>query len=1164
MILSIINTSLRHFKLLSCICLLVTTFHISADTITVNSISELQTYLDEDSVNVTMTPGIYTITTSDASSDVVIGDNSRKVLLYFQGSNSTFDFTGVTIKVDKTVLQASTSAYDLYELNISGNNNVLKNLTLIDDCSESDKPSKGITNLVVDGMNNKIEGFYMTVKGSYPYGYGDAFGKGSSYTIAHTKHCGILLRGKSNHLMNCSVISRAYGHCIFMQAAEDPIIEGCYVEGEMRSTDDMLTEEGTGSAADNIDFMTVWGYRLLPGYMLSCQEEGIRAYSSGTTVINGEELNYGTISPTVIDCTVKHSRGGITLSHASGTVVVRDCETIGCENGFGVSAGGIVENCTADVSYGPAFGAAYSSDKNVTIDLMITQNFPTYNGTNTIAYLGGSGHNITFRSSPSSPIDPSLLLMVSGDRNGIGHQEGANSSQNDLTTTNCVINNLTSNPIVLAPKSSYCTGVSGGMITDLGSNNSIIFSAVSLLDIEAEDYTAMLGVEISTTTDDVGGQKVSAIDATDWMEYEITVPSSGTYSFEYRVSGTSNGDFTVEMNEETIDTVNFAATAGDEIWETVHSSSPIYLNEGHDTIRITSNTTGWNLNWIKLQAECYDTPITPYIETANSLGTLLNTEQTAELVAFPGITATLMAEVALGGSWSWSGPNDFFSDEKEIVLADIQIGDSGDYVFTYTNDCGQQTDKTFTISVTESLVFEAENYTQMSGILTESCTDVGNGEDVTQINTGDWIEFEVDVPFTANFYINYRIASESTGGSFTVSSNETEIDNISFDATGSTQSWQTVSSSSLIRLNAGQQTIRISSTMGDWSINWFELKLDQMVSACSLPFTQEDEVISNETFYWSSGAMDITCEESVSFFANVSSTGALDASDYLNIYYKLDGGELIPISECKGAFNEFVYVENLIGKTVEIVIEGYTTSTDKKYTISNQLMQYGSTLLTKLEAEDYDAIISGTDILIENCSDVDYGSQLGYVTAGDWCMFRNIDLTDVSSISVRYSSQYSSGTIQVRLGSATGTIIGTIPISKTSNWITYASSSTAVTNTTGLQNVYFVFSAGFNINWFELTASAIPSPSAGIDKTYQMDSFSKISLYPNPVSDKLNITNAAGSILEVYNSTGQKILKSNIIGAHQTFDFKAIKAGIYIIKVIGDNNTNTSKIIKRD
>ncbi|MBP0903837.1 hypothetical protein ACFSKN_05165 [Mariniflexile gromovii] len=248
--------------------------------ITVSSLTELMPYLDDNNVEVKLKPGTYTITAKDIHngdfSSATVVKNHANVLFLFSGKNSVYDFSGVTINVKTEVLSAFTSKNtELYEIQITGNKNVLKNLTIVDDGSVHDAPTRRATNIVMDGSENRIEGFHITTRGSYPYGYGEAFGKGGKSVINHRKHSSFLVRGYKNHAKNDTIIHRSYGHALFMQAADWPIIEGCYIEGVMRSTDDMWTEKGTGSDADKVDFNTVFGYKLPKGYMMCLGEEGI-------------------------------------------------------------------------------------------------------------------------------------------------------------------------------------------------------------------------------------------------------------------------------------------------------------------------------------------------------------------------------------------------------------------------------------------------------------------------------------------------------------------------------------------------------------------------------------------------------------------------------------------------------------------------------------------------------------------------------------------------------------------------------------------------------------------------------------------------------------------------------------------------------------------------
>lgn len=462
--------------ILTGVLMLLLTFTVSAQTV-VNSIVDMIPYLSQDEVNVKLAPGTYEVVADDFNTDDGIYGNAviniigrqSKALFLFSGHNSTYDFTDVIINIDTEIFQR-VSGYQFYEVHTIGNGNTVKNLTLIDVGETA--PATGAVNLVLDGSHNLIEGFHVTVRGSFPYGYGDVFGKGGGPVIAHDKHSACLIRGESNHVKNCSFIHRAYGHCIFMQAASNPTIEGCYVEGEMRTTDDILLEEGTGSPADEVDFMTTWGYRLPPGYMISLGEAGIRAYNAGETLIDGVNYDRGTSNPTVINCTVKYMRTGVTVAHATGDKYVEGCVALACENGFSLG-GGTLKNCSADAVYGPVYRNTYDSDNSYNADITILPpSEEYYNGLGVVAYVGGSDHNLVFRGDPAD-VNPDLKIMVGGDLQGLRVLHGSNPTQNNLSSSNVVIQNLSGYPMELTDVSSTTTGQTCGEFLDEGTDNDI-------------------------------------------------------------------------------------------------------------------------------------------------------------------------------------------------------------------------------------------------------------------------------------------------------------------------------------------------------------------------------------------------------------------------------------------------------------------------------------------------------------------------------------------------------------------------------------------------------------------------------------------------------------------------------------------------------------------
>lgn len=440
--------------------------YTASSQITVNSLLELKPYMDDDNVNIKLAPGDYYLDASDITSgdwgeDIPFIDWAKGIMI-FSGNNSIYDFTGATIYFNTNLFTAFGN-YDVWELQVRGNNNVLKNLTMVDDGSVYDAPTKGAINLLLDGQYNVVDGFHITGKGSSPYAWGDSFGKGSGSIVALQKHSAVIFRGDYNILKNTTIIHRAFGHCLAMQAANNPTIDGCYIEGEMRSTDDMLADPGILNPPT-----TTWGYRLPSGYMKALCEEGIRSYNRGETLINGQYIERGTNDITVKNSTVKNTRGGCSIVLSSGFRHVENVTLIGNEFGFSVGDAELI-NCKADATYGPAYMNAYDDKRNtVTGDLTILPtSAPYYNGSGVAAFIGGSNSNLNIHATDGT-IGEGLVIKIGGVTDNVGQIGDA-----PHTATGNTINNYTNYPIVIDSGSSNNTITSCAPVTDNGSNNTV-------------------------------------------------------------------------------------------------------------------------------------------------------------------------------------------------------------------------------------------------------------------------------------------------------------------------------------------------------------------------------------------------------------------------------------------------------------------------------------------------------------------------------------------------------------------------------------------------------------------------------------------------------------------------------------------------------------------
>ncbi len=472
-------------KISSLSTIIITLFSIfvsSCSNVTkVNSLEELTPYLKLDNVDVKLTPGVYRIAVDDIKQgkynySIEISEGRvTHALLPFEGSNSTFDFSGVTIEVETGVVNSFEGKYfEVSEVHTFGSNITIKGLKLVDVGALDDFPKCSWVNIIMDGANNIFEDVEINSQGSTPYGYGEVFGKGGPYTIRNKKHCGWLVRGEDNHVKNCTIIHRAFGHYLFIQGvAGTTTIEGCYIEGEVVSTDSILAEKGSGSKADKIDFMTCFGYTVPAGYVLSTGEDGIRTYGSGSTIVGGERISRDTGGDIIIkDCVVKHARSGISLTQGRGTRVVENCTLIGCQDGFSLGNGGRIINSRADAAFGPALRYVSDRDRNTQIDITIMpyegERF-VGNGSKNLVHIFGSGHDITLRKGEGLELDDEMYISIGGDSYTIGNL----AKQENYKATDVTLVNETGYPILIDDNTSGVSIVTNGEVTDRGQNNTL-------------------------------------------------------------------------------------------------------------------------------------------------------------------------------------------------------------------------------------------------------------------------------------------------------------------------------------------------------------------------------------------------------------------------------------------------------------------------------------------------------------------------------------------------------------------------------------------------------------------------------------------------------------------------------------------------------------------
>ena len=113
----------------------------------------------------------------------------------------------------------------------------------------------------------------------------------------------------------------------------------------------------------------------------------------------------------------------------------------------------------------------------------------------------------------------------------------------------------------------------------------------------------------------------------------------------------------------------------------------------------------------------------------------------------------------------------------------------------------------------------------------------------------------------------------------------------------------------------------------------------------------------------------------------------------------------------------------------------------------------------------------------------------------------------------------------------------------------------------------YISTAGRGIAYIESGsvsfASTTTNTSGIISKNTTM---LKVSAYPNPVMDKLNIQfneNLKDSKISLVNASGQLVFGGTLNNSHATIDMAHMPAGVYLLKIVNGMQSSVIKVVKK-
>ncbi|HVJ21583.1 MAG TPA: carbohydrate-binding protein, partial [Polyangiaceae bacterium] len=173
---------------------------------------------------------------------------------------------------------------------------------------------------------------------------------------------------------------------------------------------------------------------------------------------------------------------------------------------------------------------------------------------------------------------------------------------------------------------------------------------------------------------------------------------------------------------------------------------------------------------------------------------------------------------ALGGTVNWGA---FSGDDKSVLIDYIKVESFNWSTALPRINIANTTDPN---SATK---LEAETNHAQSGMTAENCSEGGQNMgwiDSLPDGTGDWVQWDINVPAEADWKLEQRNAINNGGAAagFRVRVDGTQVASGNLPNTGGWQTWATNSTNSF-HLTAGNHTIQWQATTAGQNLNWVRL-----------------------------------------------------------------------------------------------------------------------------------------------------------------------------------------------------------------------------------------------------------------------------------------------------------------------------------------------------
>lgn len=343
------------------------------------------------------------------------------------------------------------------------------------------------------------------------------------------------------------------------------------------------------------------------------------------------------------------------------------------------------------------------------------------------------------------------------------------------------------------------------------------------------------GVDIEVCNDAVtNGFDVNYTATGEWLLYTLNTTAATGYTVDVRYAGTGGKIHLEDATGRISETVTLPATGGYTTWSTF-SLGTVLLKQGENKVKLYIDAGGSNLNYLEFKnaVPAAQVALNAIDAGTNVLGDKVTVTFNKDLTAginFAESSLTLKVNgttAAISGFEATSASSFTFNTATAISTGDV-------VTLTYAGTNLIATDATTQAVFTDKPVanrvgniqqvpgtIQAESFYVNNGLSLETTTDTGGGQNIGYTNTGDYLDYLVNISQTTNYKIEYRYAGSSTTGQLSlqlINADTQTIETVSLPSTGGWQTWQTKQTNAT--LPAGRYYLRLYVAAPEFNLNW--------------------------------------------------------------------------------------------------------------------------------------------------------------------------------------------------------------------------------------------------------------------------------------------------------------------------------------------------------